>query len=137
MIISNKEIIWWDYHPWLEINPLRPDLIVVYKSQILIFEMSCPFDLRINEKKEEKETKYSKQYLKFMKRKINELLDSDFEITLVPIIVGALGLFNSSLRIDLEKYTDDKKIIEKIQKKTIINSALIVAHCNKIFLKDD
>ena len=105
-------------------------MVVVTDKKILVFEMSCPFDTRIKEKEKEKKNKYDRNFLKFLRTNINQLLNKNYEIELIPIIIGALGLYDNELSTILKLHIKKKNIHTKLQKSVLNNSAQILHKCN-------
>ena len=92
----------WDFKIQTDhlISARRPDIIINKKKKkriCKIVDFAVPADHRINLKKTEKKDKYLD-----LARELKKLLN--MKVTIVPIVVGALGTITKSLE-DLESQT--------------------------------
>ena len=125
-VLENERIkILWDFPIQTEakIDHNRPDIVLVEKSEkkCFLIDVACPFDTRIGKKETEKMDKYTDlryEILKCWKGEVNS-------VTVVPIVVGALGMVTNKLRHYLDKI-NFKPGIEPLQKTCLLGTARIL-----------
>ena len=103
----------------------RPDLILELKEQkkIWICDMACPQSINIEEKRTEKLTKYRQLAFETRERRPN------YEVYVVPVVLGALGGGIKLLHGDLKKLFEEKEqlaeVIATMQKTVLMDSESI------------
>ena len=99
----------------------RPDITVVDKVNrtCLLIDPSCPFDIRIEKKEDEKERNYNA--LQFELKRIWKLK----KVKVIPVIIGALGTVTNRLE-SLLKEIDIVCPIELLQKACLLGTARII-----------
>ncbi|XP_062819964.1 uncharacterized protein LOC134294068 [Anolis carolinensis] len=129
---------WWDHKPakvlktehakilWdlrmqtdkvLEHN--TPDITVVEKKKVWIIDVAIPGDSRIDEKQQEKLSRYQD-----LKIELQRLWQKPVQV--VPVVVGTLGAVPKDLSRHLETIGIDKITICQLQKATRLGSARII-----------
>ena len=113
----------WDFNIQTDhlIPARRPDLIIIYtkKKRIFkIFDFAVPVDDRINLKESEKKDKYLD-----LARELKKLWN--MKVTIVPIVIGALGTITKGLL----KGQEDLEVggwVETIQTTALLRTARIL-----------
>ncbi|XP_062816932.1 uncharacterized protein LOC134293409 [Anolis carolinensis] len=129
---------WWDHKPakvlenehakilWdfriqtdkvLEHN--TPDMTVVEKKKVWIIDVAIPGDSRIDEKQQEKLSRYQD-----LKIELQRLWQKPVQV--VPVVMGTLGAVPKDLSQHLETIDIDKITICQLQKATLLGSARII-----------
>uniref|UniRef100_A0A803T202 Reverse transcriptase domain-containing protein n=1 Tax=Anolis carolinensis TaxID=28377 RepID=A0A803T202_ANOCA len=129
---------WWDHKPakvlenehakilWdfriqtdkvLEHN--TPDITVVEKNKVWIIDVAIPGDSRIDEKQQEKLSRYQD-----LKIELQRLWQKPVQV--VPVVMGTLGAVPKDLSRHLETIDIDKITICQLQKATLLGSAHII-----------
>ena len=120
---SENCMILWDFpiqtDKTLEHN--RPDITVIDKKskKFLLIDSTCPFDTRIEKKKEEKCKNYSD--LKYEITKIWKMR----KVEVIPVVIGALGTVKKHFEKWIEKL-DSGLTIETSQKPCLLGTAKII-----------
>ena len=98
----------------------RPDLIIINKNKRIckIVNFAVPADHRINVKESEKKDKYL-DLVRDLKKLWNK------KVTIVPIVIGALGTITKGLLKDLEDLEVGGQV-ETIQTTTLLRTARIL-----------
>ena len=98
----------------------RPDMIVIDKETKFakIIDFAIPYDTRVNPKEVEKMEKYQD-----LAREIKKLWG--MRVTVIPIIIGALGTTPKKLKKRLEDIGIETRVTE-LQKTVILHSARIL-----------
>ena len=117
----------WDFNLQTDhlIPASRPDLIIINKRKRIskIVDFAVPADHRINLKESEKKDKYLD-----LARELKKLWN--MEVTIVPIVIGALGTVTKGLLKALE----DLEVggwVETIQTKALLRTARILRRVPK------
>ena len=114
----------WDFNIQTDhlIPPRRPDLIIINKKKkeriCKIIEFTVPADHRINLKESEKKDKYLD-----LARELKKLWN--MKVTIVPIVIGALGTITKGLLKGLEDLEVGGRV-ETIQKTALLRTARIL-----------
>ena len=123
-VLEDEEVkVLWDFaiqtDHRLEHNKL--DIVVHNKSkrECIIIDIACPFDTRIVEKEDEKIEKY--QDLKYEIKKIWKFK----EVTIVPIVIGALGTLSKNVCSWMDKIEMREKT-DLLQKACLLGTAKII-----------
>ena len=115
-------IILWDFNIQMDhlIPARRPDLIIINNKKRIckIVDFAVPGDHRINLKKSEKKDKY----LDFA-RELKKLWN--MKVTIVPIVIGALGTITKGLLKGLEELEVGRRV-ETIQTTALPRTARIM-----------
>lgn len=121
---SERYKVYWDRTIITDVTTAhnRPDITVIDKQRLetLIIDISIPNTRNMTEKYDEKITHYSDLR--------NEILDmwNMRKVTIVPVILSALGVIPKSLRTSLKKIGIDYKVHTKMQKAVLLHTAGIV-----------
>ena len=124
---NHKAKLVWDFEFRLRktTTARRPDLILELKEQkkIWICDMACPQSINIEEKRTEKLTKYRQLAFETRERRPN------YEVYVVPVVLGALGGGIKLLHGDLKKLFEEKEqlaeVIATMQKTVLMDSESI------------
>ena len=104
----------------------RPDLILEDKEKkyIWICDMACPQEINVEEKKNEKRTKYRQLAFELRERRV------DYNIVVVPLVIGALGGGVKETIQQIERIFGKgdwgKRIIGEMQKTILMDSESII-----------
>ncbi|XP_023216726.1 uncharacterized protein LOC111619278 [Centruroides sculpturatus] len=113
--------ILWDFRiqtdKVLEHN--TPDFTIVEKKKVWIIDVTIPGDSRIDEKQQEKLSRYYD-----LKIELQRLWHKPVQV--VPVIIGALGAVPKDLSRHLQAINIDKITICQLQKATLLGSARII-----------
>jgi hypothetical protein len=124
-VVENENVkILWDLLIQTDqpITARRPDLVVFYKreAKAKIVDVAIPYDSRIEEKQEEKITKYED-----LRRELARMYrPTDFEV--VPIVIGTLGATPRELEGNLRKIGCDTLHPGLLQKTVLLGTAHII-----------
>ena len=131
-VTNNKCKILWNFpfSTTAEITANRPDMAVLdlEKKYMYVVEMSCPADVNVVAKEEEKRTKYT-PLLFSLKRTYPE-----YKIIFLPVIIGVMGGIHQSLvdslaTIGCLSREDARRLATGMQKAVILGSLrLLRAH---------
>ena len=99
----------------------KPDIMIYEKKKnyCWIIDVACPLDTRVEEKEQEKLTKYQG-----LRREVNKLWNCR-NVTIIPIVVGALGTVGKRLlsqwlkRINMDSF-------ELLPKSCLLRTARII-----------
>ena len=83
-----------------------------------MIDVVCPFDARVLQKEQEKMEKYQE-----LKREIGKIW-SCRKVIVVPIVIGALGMFSKNLKTLLKKIGLDCTVL--LQKASLLRTARIL-----------
>ena len=112
----------WDFNIQTDhlIPARRPDLIIINKRKRIckIVDFAVPADHRINLKESEKKDKYL-DLARELKKKLWNM-----KVTIVPIVIGALGTVTKGLLKDLEDLEVNGRV-ETIQTTSLLRTARI------------
>jgi len=105
----------------------RPDIILMNKNtrELKIIDVACSFDTRVNEKEQEKITKY--QDLKWELKRIWNCRN----VMIIPIVIGALGTISKSFFSWLEKVSPNVHF-GMMQKACLLGTARIMRYALNI-----
>ena len=117
--------ILWDFKIQTDkvISHNKPDILVFDKQSrdLMIIDVTCPFDTRIQEKEREKIERY--QDLKWELIRIWRCKTAK----VVPVVIGALGTFTKGLEGWLKKISPSIQILT-LQKACLLGSARILRY---------
>ena len=117
---SHKRL--WDFNIQTDhlIPARRPDLIIINKRKIFCqtVDFAVPADHRINQKESEKKDKYLN-----LARELKKLWN--MKVTIVPIVIGALGTVTKGLLKGLEDLEAGGRV-ETIQTTELLRTARIL-----------
>ena len=123
-VVENEEIkLLWDFKiqtdHTLEHN--MPDITLVNKKkrECMIIDIACPFDTRVPKKEKEKMDHYQD-----LKREIKKLWNMK-EVTVIPVIIGALGTINTKFETYIKKIGIECPT-ELLQKACLLGTARIL-----------
>jgi hypothetical protein len=124
-VISNKDVtIKWNVkistNDYTEAN--KPDMTLINhkKKQIILIEMSCPWDKNINNKTQEKKDKYQE-----LRQQLREQYEG-YIISQSNIIVGTFATI-TTIEEEIKKISKKAtKLISQIQRVVLINSVSII-----------
>ncbi|XP_023238417.1 uncharacterized protein LOC111637209 [Centruroides sculpturatus] len=121
-VVENECVkILWDFRiqtdKVLEHN--TPDFTIVEKKKVWIIDVAIPGDSRIDEKQQEKLSRYQD-----LKIELQRLWHKPVQV--VPVIIGALGAVPKDLSQHLQAINIDKITICQLQKATLLGSAHII-----------
>ena len=97
----------------------RPDLVLVLDDRALLLDISVPLDDRVNEKVQEKISKYLPLAAE-LRRIWNK------KITIVPVIIGALGGESGTSRSHILSLGLHASVIQRLQQCAILGTLRIV-----------
>lgn len=122
-VIENDQVkVLWDFRIQTDhqIEHNRPDIVVLDKIErsCNVIDIACPFDTRVLEKEQEKMEKYQE-----LKREIGKIW-SCRKVTVLPIVIGALGTFSKNLKTSLKKIGLDCTLL--LQKASLLGTARIL-----------
>ena len=122
-VIENEDVsILWDMpvHTDKEIKANRPDIIVKNKKEktCLLIDMTCPSDKNVSTKEVEKLSKY-----KDLEIEVTRMWG--MKTTIVPVVVGALGVIKKHLDKHINKIPGQTRI-EELQKIVLLGTAHII-----------
>lgn len=125
-VIENENVkMLWDMKIQTdrEIEHSRPDILTLNKKDrsCLLIDVTCPFDTRVIQKEREKIEKY--QDLKIEIKRIWQCK----EVTIVPIVIGALGTVHNNFDRWIEKL-DATIEFQTLQKACLLGSARILRY---------
>ena len=123
-VLENEKCkILWDFSIQTDhkLEHNKPDIVVVDKSNYsaLIIDIACPFDTRVEKKETEKI-----DYYQDLKREIIRLWKLK-KVTIIPIIIGALGTVNRNAKKWREKIEINCSL-ELLQKACLLGTAKII-----------
>ena len=123
-MLENEEAkILWDFTIQCDhlIQSRRPDIVVVEKRKkgCKIIDIAVPNDVRVGNKEQEKVEKYQD-----LRREIATLWGMK-KTEVIPIVVGALGMFSKKLDMWIKKIGINIKT-EALQKSTLLGTARIL-----------
>ena len=123
-VVENEEVkILYDFNIMTDkkIKHRRPDLVIHKKKEkkTILVDFSCPMDHNVEEKEEEKVKIY--QELKFELQRLWKT-----EITIVPIIIGALGTVTPNLENYLKKIKLEEIKVHQLQKCVLLKTGNII-----------
>ena len=112
----------WDFNIQTDhlITAIRPDLIIIIKKKRIckIIDFTVPADHRINLKESEKKDKYL-NLARELKKPWN------MKVTIVPIVIGALGTITKGLLKGLKDLEVDRRV-KTIQRTALLRTARIL-----------
>jgi hypothetical protein len=118
---NNKAKLVWDFEFKLRktTTSRRPDLILEDKRgrKIWICDMACPQQQNIKAKRQEKLTKYRQLAFEMRERRIG------YTITVVPLVIGALGGGMKGAMLDAGKLFSDN---DELVRKTVVEMQMTV-----------
>ena len=113
----------WDFNIQTAsyVQARRPDLVVIdrKKGQCFIIDIAVPGDSRVGEKEREKVDKYQD-----LRREVAKLWN--IKTTVVPVVVGALGVVTNNLTKHLKTIRVSTKIAEFLQKAALLGTARLL-----------
>ena len=123
-VVENEEVkVLWDMNIQTDkvIAANKPDIVVFekLKRKCVIVDVACPFDTRLDGKAKEKIEKYQD-----LKRELQRIWQCQ-DITIVPIIIGALG----TIDMQFEKWIKKLEIntdLKTLQKACLLGTARIL-----------
>ena len=122
-IVTNDFRLLWDFPIQTDyrLEHNRPDIVLENKKDrsCLLIDIACPFDTRIDRKEKEKIEVYQD-----LKREIKRMWNVK-EVTIVPLIIGALGTIGKNFERWLKKIEIECSI-ELLQKACLLGTAKII-----------
>ena len=117
---ASCKLMWEIYIPTDRvIKANRPDLVLVLDDRALLLDVSVPLDHRVNEKVQEKISKYLPLAAE-LRRIWNK------KITIVPVIIGALGGVSGTSRSHILSLGLHASVIQRLQQCAILGTLRIV-----------
>ena len=103
------------------IEARRPDIVLVDKrcKEVKIIDIAVPGDSRVKEKELEKIEKYQ-----MLREEIRRLWQVS-NVTVIPVVVGALGVISDKFERYIKKL-DVKIAMEVIQKTALLGTAMLL-----------
>ena len=123
-VLENDDVkLLWDFPIQTDhhIDHNKPDIVIYEKKKrdCWIIDVACPFDTRVEEKEQEKLTKYQD-----LRREINKLWNCR-NVNTIPIVVGALGTVGKRLSKWLKRINMEDSF-ELLQKSCLLGTARII-----------
>uniref|UniRef100_A0A803TE67 Stress induced phosphoprotein 1 n=1 Tax=Anolis carolinensis TaxID=28377 RepID=A0A803TE67_ANOCA len=121
-VLENEHTkILWDFRIQTDKVPEHntPDITVVEKKKVWIIDVAIPGDSRIDEKQQEKLSRYQD-----LKIELQRLWQKPVQV--VPVVIGTLGAVPKDLSRHLETIGIDQITICQLQKATLLGSPRII-----------
>ena len=101
----------------------RPDIVLLDKTKrsCLVIDVACPFDTRVQDKEQEKITKY--QDLKWELQRI-----WNCSVKVIPIVIGTLGTVSKSHSKWIKEVSDTINF-DLMQKACLLGTARVLRYC--------
>lgn len=123
IVENNTAKILWDFNIYTDkvIRARRPDIVVIdkTKNEVKIIDVAIPGDSRIREKETEKLDKYHD-----LKIELQRIWKT--KVTIIPIVIGALGAFSKKANIYIKTLKINIKGQENMQKAALLGTARIL-----------
>ena len=125
MVLGNvrRKLVWdFEFHLGKTTTSRRPDLTLEHKTnkKIWIWDMAYPQQRNIEAKRLEKLTKYRQLAHEYRER------DPEYEIMVVPLVIGALGGGIRQIMVDIGKIFENKDLLKQticeMQKTVLMDS---------------
>ena len=118
---GNVTVLWNQaVHTDREVTANRPNIIIKNKKEktITLIDVAIPADRNIVQNEAEKKLKYKSLYIEIQRM-------WNLKCTIVPVIIGAIGIITRSLRKNLET-VPGKHSIDSLQKTAILGTSHII-----------
>jgi len=114
--------VWWNQavHTDRELTANRPDIIIRNKKETtcILIDVAIPADRKAAQKQAEKKLKYKSLCIEIQRM-------WNLNCTIIPAIIGAIGIETRSLRKNLEA-VPGKHSIDSLQKTAVIGTSPII-----------